>query len=722
MARALFVYAIILSWGCVASGQQCGSFDTCSNCTTENGCGWCQDSSTCLPGAIGGPAQDMCRDWRWGSYMCSSPAPHAACSQTDCSECVAESECGWCRTDGRCHRKNAAGHVHCSEWYEATCPAPDGRNCELYNSCRYCLSLADCRWCPTAGTCSTLNSSSIGQCGSDIITTYDHCPSSPLNRCGDQTDCYGCLGGERRGRCSWCTANGVCYETNSTNDGCPDGQLRNHTCVLPPVPNSCAAYTKCGECTGAPQGNCGWCTATRACHEGTSTGPAAGSCPTASWEWTSNQCPTETPMTPRPQLDCIAAYYTCEMCTQHPGCGWCDSDNVCYNGDNAGPSNNHQSPQSECAANWRHGRGSCASGRNCSSHTECGSCTSTAGCGWCDQNNVCLPGNEHGPHSGTCGGGSWRLHHCGGVDCRQHSTCDQCAAAAGCGWCSTTSSCTSGVNSGPTDGSVCPDWEFEPMSCDSGCSHFTDCASCVVNDICGWCASSSTCTFATGSVPASGYCPPGDFIEPRGVCPVPCSSFTTCSQCTKESGHNCGWCDTYQQCFQGTDQGPRFGVQCPTMSWSFYSIDCPCNTHKSCYDCTTTERSCGWCGDDQTCYRGNASGPTNATCSTNWAGSSTECPTPAPPGASDCVQWKNCSACTMAPGGQCGWCTSNKLCSQGTSSGSLAGECSGPWEWTPAECEDSGSVALRALSSQKHLRAEPGAIQKREDNVKKTAP
>ena len=654
MARAFIVACtLFLLWGLCVHGQDCGSYTDCTGCAVQAGCGWCQDTSACYIGYSGGPTYGLCRDWRWGgAYMCSTPAPNAVCPHTTCANCVGEAGCGWCRTDGQCHQKNSTSseplNGGCSEWYPETCPANGGQDCELYNSCGSCVSQGSyCQWCPTSGTCVSTGSISPRVCGSGYVGNSFSCPISPVNHCGDQTDCYGCLAGENHGRCSWCTANGVCYQTNATAV-CPDGQLRNDTCLAPPTYNACSDYTQCAECTGsAPMGNCGWCTATRACHVGTSTGPAAGSCPTGSWEWTSNQCPTETPMTPRPQQGC-SSLYGCDSCTQYPGCGWCaTSEQGCYDGDNSGPFGG------ECQANWRQGNGSCTSGLSCSSNTDCGSCTATAGCGWCTRDNVCIPGNEHGPLSGTCGGGNWRLHNCERASCNLHSTCDQCTAASGCGWCSTTSSCTGGVNAGPTDGSLCPNWHFQTAECGTGCASFTDCAACILSDDCGWCTSTSTCTYGgsmSSSGPDSGYCPAGDWINPDGVCPVPCGSYT------------------------------------------------------SCYDCTTSGYgTCGWCGNVQACYAGTSSGPSNGECSASWSWYSTECVTPAPPSA-DCGQWANCYACTTAASGNCGWCTSNKLCSQGTGTGPINGQCSGTWEWTSGQCVDPESVALRAVASEKGLK------------------
>ncbi|MCC7539813.1 MAG: hypothetical protein IT379_26560 [Deltaproteobacteria bacterium] len=48
----------------------CESFFSCSDCTAESGCGFCYDSFTCQSGSSGGPSSGFCGSWAWLASEC----------------------------------------------------------------------------------------------------------------------------------------------------------------------------------------------------------------------------------------------------------------------------------------------------------------------------------------------------------------------------------------------------------------------------------------------------------------------------------------------------------------------------------------------------------------------------------------------------------------------------------------------------------------------------
>lgn len=75
--------------------------------------------------------------------------------------------------------------------------------------------------------------------------------------------------------------------------------------------------------------------------------------------------------------------------------------------------------------------------------------------------------------------------------------CPACSAESGCGYCMSSLLCLPGIDeSGPTDGSSCPNWIYDSKSCPAvpNCGDYIDCAGCAKQDECAWCASGNVCT------------------------------------------------------------------------------------------------------------------------------------------------------------------------------------------------------------------------------------
>lgn len=107
------------------------------------------------------------------------------------------------------------------------------------------------------------------------------------------------------------------------------------------------------------------------------------------------------------------------------------------------------------------------------------------------------------------------------ASCLVYTSCSECIHDGGlCGWCSTTNTCYSGTQYGPTTPSDCPmnsNWYGVNCPANSGsntgsstydCSKLSSCSECTNAQQCGWCVSSNTCMDGTTSLtgPSSGTC------------------------------------------------------------------------------------------------------------------------------------------------------------------------------------------------------------------------
>lgn len=108
------------------------------------------------------------------------------------------------------------------------------------------------------------------------------------------------------------------------------------------------------------------------------------------------------------------------------------------------------------------------------------------------------------------------------------------------------------------------------------CARFTSCAGCTPNANCGWCAATSTCQTGISSGPTSGAsCATANWRwDPRtcttttptdsGATTDPCNASATCGACTPVNG--CGWCGSLNRCVSGTPTGPVVGA-CTGWAW-----------------------------------------------------------------------------------------------------------------------------------------------------------
>ena len=107
-------------------------------------------------------------------------------------------------------------------------------------------------------------------------------------------------------------------------------------------------------------------------------------------------------------------------------------------------------------------------------------------------------------------------------------------------------------------------------------------------------------------------------------------------------------------------------------------------------DCCFRRVQCGWCSATQKCSTGTSTGPTTGTCPAgDWDWGTSTCTAP----TDTCNQYSNCVSCNDV--GACGWCSSNNVCSTGTSSGPTTAACpSGDWDWGTSTVRQGCLVAL----------------------------
>ena len=267
--------------------------------------------------------------------------------------------------------------------------------------------------------------------GCDIYTNY----------CRNYTSCESCTA---KSACNWCVSTRQCV--GYQNDDMPCNAYEcDHWDPMPEHCVSCDLHTTCDACVA--QAECGWCATTGRCEAGTAAGPNLTTCAQWEWEWADcGGCGTAT---------------TCDACAALPECGWCATSGACFRGTAAGPN-------TTTCADWDWGGGWACYG--CENYSDCETCATAPGCGWCASTAVCLPGDAAGPNATACA--DWDFGHavvC--LGCDQHTSCTACTSTTTCGWCDILLTCMPGDAAGPAEYYECPkDWEWERATCPaSGC-------------------------------------------------------------------------------------------------------------------------------------------------------------------------------------------------------------------------------------------------------------
>lgn len=115
------------------------------------------------------------------------------------------------------------------------------------------------------------------------------------------------------------------------------------------------------------------------------------------------------------------------------------------------------------------------------SGADCGSCV-TAACGWCEETQACVDGNQFGPVGGGCtytyAATPEQCPRASSDACANMASCGPCLAngvvtsggGVSCGWCAGPGGCAAGTPAGPAAGSAAcsGEWLFAPTAGDSG--------------------------------------------------------------------------------------------------------------------------------------------------------------------------------------------------------------------------------------------------------------
>ena len=110
-------------------------------------------------------------------------------------------------------------------------------------------------------------------------------------------------------------------------------------------------------------------------------------------------------------------------------------------------------------------------GDPCSSYTDCVSCSAQTGCGFCTTSGKCESANGSGSAESSCSGNSFATWPGSCTDfCASRGTdCTSCSSLPGCGWCgSGNGSCTEASHEGShPEKASCnyADWSFTPTYC-----------------------------------------------------------------------------------------------------------------------------------------------------------------------------------------------------------------------------------------------------------------
>jgi len=264
----LVVFLIFITWA-LAEDPCTQNGIACAGCVsdTDQSCGWCSATQTCMQGNISGPAVGYCiKAWEFGT--CSD------CQKMrDCRACREYPSCCWTPVGtGSCHPN---GFIGCKF---TPCA------CEAYASCDTCTAGTGCNWCSGDSKC--------------VAEGSTNCSNTPVKNClcANNMDCYACRNALE---CVWCDNYGC------ANMPAPGDCLISHSCTA-----YCQSQaSNCDACNAVL--GCGWCSGSNRCVDVNT----AGQCPGL----IAHTCP----------ISCLS-YRSCESCVGNTACGWCPANGNCY--------------------------------------------------------------------------------------------------------------------------------------------------------------------------------------------------------------------------------------------------------------------------------------------------------------------------------------------------------------------------------------------------------
>ncbi len=159
----------------------CKAKTKCGDCLSVPQCGWCSESSACVPRIqAGGPdvyaivprwLTDLGKTCLQNTFITmAGKCPDVECgSITTCRDCAGNAKCGWCADAKKCLPKDAmtnnpivpSGTTCLSTTFittSSTCPALD---CTTITDCATCTNNTGCGFCKDTSKCITLSPTSF---------------------------------------------------------------------------------------------------------------------------------------------------------------------------------------------------------------------------------------------------------------------------------------------------------------------------------------------------------------------------------------------------------------------------------------------------------------------------------------------------------------------------------------------------------------------------------
>jgi len=229
--------------GSFCPSQLCSTYNNCFDCNYY-GCGWCDSSETCMSKDKSGtylcyPLKCLdCwkpnRDYFCPSYNCSV--------YKNCFDCTYYG-CGWCDETLTClpqtlDQKRTCLPRKCNDCWKTDrsifCPST---NCSIYKNCFDC-NYYGCGWCASSQTCTprTLTPNNTRSCLPQKCNENNSCfkvkreTRCPSALCHTYKNCFDCT----YYGCGWCPGTGTCEEIKVTS---------NSSCL-----SNCNLLSQYGQC------------------------------------------------------------------------------------------------------------------------------------------------------------------------------------------------------------------------------------------------------------------------------------------------------------------------------------------------------------------------------------------------------------------------------------------------------------------------------------------
>lgn len=188
------------------SSGNCGQYDNCLYCLSDNACGWCDLKNQCVSRDVNETSE--CKIGEHWRYLILQPNQCANCSNLiSCEDCTESLSCEWWTEETKCVR---AGRSQIGVKDPSECPSP----CYVRTNCSSCLSeKGRCVWCEDQAQCFSfsvyISEYQFGLCREwvdqslstphlDAANSLEH---HQCKTCSALTNCTSCL---RSLNCGWC--------------------------------------------------------------------------------------------------------------------------------------------------------------------------------------------------------------------------------------------------------------------------------------------------------------------------------------------------------------------------------------------------------------------------------------------------------------------------------------------------------------------------------------